>query len=365
MKFPVSILLVSVFLWVPSSIAAQTTDFASGRPKIENFRPKTQSQTIQQPSVRQQMPTSRSEVGSTSVDSFSMRRSADGSPIIPGSIALIHDVDIAAQENGILKEILVEENQAIQGGQLLARIDDQVAQRQLEQSTLKHKIASQRASDNTEIEAAMKKFQLTASEYKTNYNLYKKGSKTKMEAQRSLYSRDIAQHELQAARNNKSLAAVERDAEMVNVKAANDSISRHRITSPLGGHIFKIEKDPGEWINAGETVMRIAPLDRLRVVGTISGKHYDPFEVADKPVTVTATLARGRKVDFKGTVVQTELEQRGKNLYLVVAEIENRYEQGTTHWILQPKSRVEMTIHVGNVSSATAQPPASPRLGNR
>jgi len=297
--------------------------------------------------------------------SFASKTASDGSPIIACVVQLIVDVDVPARETGLLKDMLVVENQPVQLGQLLANIDDQMSQRALEQAKFKHELASRRATDPTEIQAAEDKLKLTQSEYETNYRLWGKGSKTKQEAQRSKYSRDISVHELTSARNSKELAEIEANTELVNVNAAHDSIARHKITSPVDGHVFKIYKDPGEWVNAGEKIMRIAPLSRLRVHGTISAKEWDPFEVDGKPVTVSVKLARGRVETFSGRVVQTELEQRGNNLYLVVAEIDNRYEPNTRHWILQPQSRVEMTIHVNSPApidnQSAAQPPASGR----
>lgn len=300
-----------------------------------------------------------------------MRRAPDGSPIIASTVRLIHDYEVPARETGLLKEILVVENEPVEEEQLVARIDDQLAQRSLEQATLKHELASRKANDDTEIEAARKKLALMSSEYETNYKLFEKGSKTLQETQRSLYSKQISAFELQAAIFKKSLAEVEGQEELVNVNAAKDSIERHQVKSPAKGHVFKITKDPGEWVNAGEPIMRIAPLDVLRVHGTISAEDYDPLEIDGKPVTVTATLARGRTVEFQGRVVQTELEQRGNNLYLVIAEIQNRYEDNTKHWILQPQSRVDMQIHVSansaakNVDQTRKAPPPTQLIRNQ
>ena len=292
--------------------------------------------------------------------STGIKTAPDGSPIIPCVVQLIKDIEIPARETGLLKDILVKENQSVELGQKLAQIDDQMSNRALEQAQLKYELATKRANDDSEVKSAKRKMDLTASEYETNKKLYQKGSKTKQEAQRSLYSKQISQYEYDAAQMARILAAVESRAELVNVKAAEDSIARHEITSPVNGHVFKIYKDPGEWVNAGERIMRVAPLRKLRVHGTISAKDWDPYEIAGKPVTVSVRLARGRIENFSGRIVQTELEQRGNNLYLVIAEIDNRNEQSSGHWILQPQSRVEMTIHV----NGSAQPPSSTRALN-
>ena len=110
---------------------------------------------------------------------------------------MITDIDVPAHETGLLKEIHVVENQAVELGQILANMDDQKSQRILETAQLKHDLATRKAEDPTKILSAEEKVKLTSIEYEVNLKLYSKGSKTKQDALRSKYSRDISKFDLQ------------------------------------------------------------------------------------------------------------------------------------------------------------------------
>ena len=148
-------------------------------------------------------------------------------------VLLIKDIDVPARETGLLKELLVEQNDAVGLDSVVAKIDDKIAQRMKEQAQLKHTVASREFEDDTQIKAAERKMKLTEEEYKTTYNLYQKGSKSSFEATRALYQKQIAKLEYDAAINAQQLAGIQANAEMVNVTAAEDSIVRHIIKSPI------------------------------------------------------------------------------------------------------------------------------------
>lgn len=276
-------------------------------------------------------------------------------------VHLIDDVDIPAEESGKITKIIVQAGDSVEKGALIAQMDDQKSQRLLEEATLKHNSATRIANDDTEIQSAYKKWVLASREHEDIASLAKKGSKSKQEYQRSRYTVQISELDLQAAKNKKSLAALDSDAEMVRVKAAQDSINRNALKSPINGAVFEIFKDAGEWVTAGEKVMRIARMDRLRVQGYVEGNEFDPHEVANRPVTVKLMMARGREVEFSGEIVFVGLEKRGGNRFVVWAEIDNINEPESGRWILQSGSEVNMRIHLdrGTVKSTVTrrQPP--------
>ena len=263
------------------------------------------------------------------------------------TVHLIKDIDVPARESGVLKVLHVDQNDPIVAETEIAKIDDQVAQRMLEQATHKLELATLKASDPTEIEAAEKKLILASDEFTRNNKLYKKGSKTLQEAQRSLYSKQIAELELTAAKNAMILAQIEKETEMVNVNAARDSIARHEVPAPIDGYVLKRMKEAGEWVNAGEPIFRVGPLDRLHVRGQVDGADYDPYEIDGRPVTVYLKRARNQMIEFQGKIVLTGMERSAGTHYIVWAEVENRHPASSDkHWMLQPKSKVSMRIHL-------------------
>lgn len=268
------------------------------------------------------------------------------------TVQLVKDIDVPARETGLLKELLVEQNDAVSANQVIARIDDQTAQRMKEQAEHKHELAARQFEDEIQIKMAERKQLLTMEEYKVNAKLFTVRSKTLFEKNRSLYQMRIAELEHTAAIKAQMLAGIKAKEEMVNVKAAIDSIARHVIESPIEGYILETYKEAGEWVNAGEKIVRVAPLSKIRVRGTIDGVEFNPREIMGKPVTVSLTRAHNEVVQFFGVVVLTSLESNGPQSFAVIAEVENRKDEDGRLYMLRPVSSVIMDIHIDGKAPA-------------
>ena len=263
---------------------------------------------------------------------------------------LIDDIELPAEESGKLTKITVQPGARVSKDQLVAQMDDQRSQMMREEAGIRYRSASRLAGDDTEIRSAQKKLSLARREFEDTRTLYQKGSESKQAYQRAKYSMQIADLELVAAKNQKSMAALDAASAQVQVNAANASIRRNRIQSPVDGIVFEVFKDGGEWATAGEKIMRIARMDRLRIQGYVEGNQFDPHEVANKPVTVTLELAT-ESIDFTGQIVFVSPEKKA-NRYQVWAEVNNVERNG--RWVLQSDHEVAMTIHLDrNASSIT------------
>ena len=281
-------------------------------------------------------------------------------------VQIISDIDLPALESGKLTEIMVKPGQLVETNTLVAQMDDKRSQRALEEATLRHEIANERANDETEINTAYKRYNLAFLEHKKIQTLRQSGSMSEQQADRSRVSAEIAELEYYAAKKAKKLAGIEAAAEMVNVQASNDSIERHELRSPISGVVYEVKKDAGEWVTAGETVMKIAQMDRLRIPGIVNGNEIDPDQLEHKKVTATATLAGGKEVTFKGEIVNVAIKKQQGNKFLVWAEVDNRLVNNgnSKRWLLLPGSKVRMRIHLGQstVKSASAFRTGSNRL---
>jgi len=110
------------------------------------------------------------------------------------------------------------------------------------------------------------------------------------------------------------------------------------------GVVVERYKQAGEWVTAGEPVVKIARMDKLYVSGLVSNSNHNPSEVDGKDVVVTVELARNETMDFPGKIVgigSKDVIGKG-NEYKVKAEITNKMKQG--QWVLRKETRVSMRI---------------------
>lgn len=265
-------------------------------------------------------------------------------------VSFIDDVDLPAEENGVLREVNVKEGESFKKGKIVAQIDDQMFRLQLDKARAELDKAQKLASDGTSIKAARYKVKLATVEADKARSLMQKGSKSESEYRRAIYSQRIADLELTAAENEQEMAMRDSLEKEIEVREVKERIRRHAIPTTFDGYVIEKFRDAGEWVNMGEKVLRVARMDRLYVQGNISSDQLNPFEVANKKVTVTLELARGEKATFEGNIVSVGLEKQGSNLYMVKAEVSNRPEQG--YWVLQPGSQVQMRIHLSDNATA-------------
>lgn len=255
----------------------------------------------------------------------------------------VADVDVPAKTGGPLLSVDVTEMQAVQTGQALGQIDPELAQLQLDSAKVKLEAAKARASDDVGVRYAQAAAAVAQKEKETNQQLARKGSLPVREYERSKLAAKQADLQIEKSIHDLDVARKEARVEEYNVNAAESSLKRHAIVSPLGGNVVQIFKEKGEWTQEGEKVFRIIQMDRMRVEGLLELSKYRPQDVAGKPVTVTLFTA-GKEIEFKGRVVMIDLESNGGKRLTVRAEIENRLEQG--RWLLPAGAEVDMKIHV-------------------
>ena len=123
-----------------------------------------------------------------------------------------------------------------------------------------------------------------------------------------------------------------------------ERIRRHNISALFDGVVIERFKQQGEWVQAGEPIVKVARMDKLYVTRLISNLEYNPADVKDREVKVTVELARGEKMEFPGriTVIGSRDVSGSGNEFKVKAEITNQIKEG--QWVLRQNSRVSMEI---------------------
>ncbi|MFO0958215.1 MAG: HlyD family efflux transporter periplasmic adaptor subunit [Isosphaeraceae bacterium] len=144
-------------------------------------------------------------------------------------------------------------------------------------------------------------------------------------------------------------------------KIAEQIVSEHEITTPIGGIITEILKRPGERVGANEAVLRIVNLDRLRFIG------YVPIETAIRlnigDVIQVRPTVEGADLDIekmtfpaKITFVAPEAQVVGKAEVQIHATLKNPRRDGgeTGPYLLRAGLKADATIPPGGAAPANA-----------
>jgi multidrug efflux pump subunit AcrA (membrane-fusion protein) len=261
-------------------------------------------------------------------------------------VDLDEKAEVPAQEPGVLLKLPVKEGQLVKKGELLAQIDDLLPLRDQEVANYKLAVAKEQAGSNINVRYAHAAERVADAVYKRDVDANSKvqGSVAQALVQQHLLEHRAAELTIEKSDLELRVAGLQAKVSEAELGGTTEKVERHRIKSPLAGQVQKIYRHVGEWVQAGEPVLHVVQVNRLRVQGSLNISDYAPEEVMGRPVTVKVVFARGRIETFKGEIVFVDPMVESGGLYVVRALVNNREENG--QWLLRPGMDAEMTIQL-------------------
>ena len=276
------------------------------------------------------------------------------------------DVQVPAQEAGVLLSLEAHEGMEVEAGMMLGQIDDSQAQMKKRVADAEYNVAKTEAENDVDIRYNEAQSGVAEMEFRLNEEANKKATKARplveMEKLRLQWKKAFLA--IEQAKLKQSTNRLTADARAAEVAAADNDILRRKIIAPLSGEVIEITPGVGEWLSPGAPVLRIAQMDKLRVEGMLYINEFGPDQIQGRPVKVIAQVGPNRIEEFQGKIVfiDPELIKGSKYKYRAVAEIVNRRAEGDGPWLLRPGMQPEeMIIDAlpGKRSGTSAQRPAS------
>lgn len=257
---------------------------------------------------------------------------------------LLEDVQVPALEAGAIKTLTVTEGAIVKKGQPIAVLDDREPLVRKLKAELERDAAIEKASDDVEVRFAEASLAFSTAELNRLIAIEKKSlntvAGTEMERAKLARQRDVLQ--IEKAKLDLKVAKMTAEVHQAEVNAADVALARRQIVSPIDGEVATVFHERQEWVSAGEPVVQIVRMDRLRVEGFVAASEVNVSEIAGGNVVVDVQLARGRKERFTGKVVFVSPIVTSGGQYRVRSEVENRREQN--QWLLRPGLNATMAV---------------------
>jgi multidrug efflux pump subunit AcrA (membrane-fusion protein) len=254
------------------------------------------------------------------------------------------DVEVPAQEQGVLMEISVREGQSVKKDDSLAQVDDSQAKMAMEVAKNQWLSAQAEADNEVSILYARAAFAVAQAEVQQAFEA--NGQQPNTFSRSEVLERQLKarQYELQIqqAQHEKKVNGLKADEKHAELDAATLEVTRRQIKSPLDGIVVKRSHHPGEWVKPGDPVVHIVRADRLRIEGRLDARKVLPAEIINQPVAVTLDLPNGKRATFRGNVVYANPVVEAGMQFEIHAEVENQQDNG--FWLLRPGLFVQMTI---------------------
>jgi macrolide-specific efflux system membrane fusion protein len=217
-------------------------------------------------------------------------------------IQLIDEVEVPARASGALSALLVSEGSRVARDDHLAQIDDGEVRLQQQQASYEYEIASQNAADDVEWRKAKKARAFAEADYlrlrraataQPRSVSQSELEKAKLESEQAALEQERLENKLAAAKLRQQLAAGR-------LALAKRQVELRRVTAPLDGVVVEVLRDQGEWVEPGQSIVRIVRTDRLRAEGFLEAEQVRPA-LQGSAVRLTLEADPGGR-SFPGTV---------------------------------------------------------------
>jgi macrolide-specific efflux system membrane fusion protein len=201
-------------------------------------------------------------------------------PILIDSAILktVEVTSVAAQVQGILKEVSVREGDRVKHQSPMAIIQSTASELQLQRAKVALDAAERNFASNIDIDLARKGFEVAENEFLRAVDANKRIQDVypRAEVDRLQLVRDRANLEIDRAVHLKAISQLEVAKNQIEIKQLQDILDKHQIQAPVSGMVVAMEKRVGEWVEPGTIVIRLVEIDRLRIEGFLQAEQADP-----------------------------------------------------------------------------------------
>jgi len=162
---------------------------------------------------------------------------------------------------GVIREVLVNRGDAVQKGQVVAKLEAGVEEASLD-------LARAKASSDYAVKSAEAKYEFLRRKHERSEELVQKKIVAEATFDENLANARMAQQEIVGAELNQAIAQLE-------VKQAEAVVEQRVLRSPIDGIVTDVLLHPGEYRNDQSPIMTLAEIDPLRVEVFVPTAHYN------------------------------------------------------------------------------------------
>lgn len=243
-----------------------------------------------------------------------------------GVLTLLEEIRVPARDAGVLADVTVRPGMHVAAHSLLAKQDDTEAQTVRDQAMTDLSNAGRLARNDLKIRLAQKAHEVASAELKRATEAAERFPKSvsQSEIDRLQLASEQADLQVYQARFDLKTAQLAVDTHEAALRLAEHRLKKRAILAPAsGGVVVEVLKHAGEWVEPGETVVRIVRMDRLRVEGFLPAQQANA-KLVGQEARVSIKLGPDETQDVDGEVTFVSPEIHPVNgMVRVWVDIEN------------------------------------------
>lgn len=213
------------------------------------------------------------------------------------------ELEVPAREGGLLTQVRVREGDRVRAGELLGQLEEVTPQLVVRRAEADLARLRREATNDLKLRIARKIEEVAHAEWQRaeQSEARVKGSVTPTEFDRLRLTLERARLETAQAQFDIDLAAEQVVAGELDKQLAEAAWERRKILSPADGVVVELQREQGEWIEPGQTLLRLVTLDQMRAEGFVAAEQAAAWAV-DQPVSLTVGQG-GADVTYPGRLV--------------------------------------------------------------
>jgi HlyD family secretion protein len=244
------------------------------------------------------------------------------------------EVTVASEVGGRLLSLSLEEGDRVKRGHILGSVDTVPLVLERQATAARRAAGAARAREATTTIASLEVQQVIAErELARTERLLRNAAATAQQGDRAEREARVAKEQLAGARVARAALAQELAALDAQVAMIDDRLARSRVISPLDGTVLTRYAEPGEFVQPGQPLFKLASLDSLTFRAYVSGAQVaslrlgQPVKVGvDRADSIAALPGRitwiASSAEFTPTPIQTR-DERADQVYAVKVAVKN------------------------------------------
>jgi len=241
-----------------------------------------------------------------------------------GKIQPETEVVISSEVSGKILELPFKEGAKVAKGDLLVRINPDLAQAALDRAEAALNSArANKANADARLLQAKAQFRNNEIVYERNQKLLEQGAISQADFDNVRANYETAEAEVQAARESVKASQYSVESARASVKEARDSYSRTTIYAPMDGTISSLSVEEGEQVvgamqMTGTEIMRVANLEVMEVLAEVNESDIVRVSFND-----TASIEVDAYVDRKFEGIVTEIANSAQSSGVSADQVTN------------------------------------------
>jgi multidrug resistance efflux pump len=256
-------------------------------------------------------------------------------------------IDVPAQADGKITEMMVEEGSVVPSKALMFKIDSRTAESQLQVSQKELESAQEQAKQDAEERFAEAALKVAKAEYDNEVNMLEKGATTSSSLRRKKLEYDKAFLQVGVAKVKRITDKLAVGVAEAKRDAAKVQLGLYEVDAPWDAFVYDRLKHEGAWIKAGEPVLKISNMADMKIMGLVELNQLKKEGIpvfslegallqAVVEITPTEKLNINAQISFVSSMIDDTQTIR------ITANIENQ-RRGNT-WLLRDGMRATEVV---------------------